>query len=110
MTLRSLLLAALIGGTALGAAHAPPAAAGGHVAIGIGFGPPPPRYERVVVRPGFAWTPGYWRWSGRRHVWVGGYSLRARPGYRYVGPRWYPYRPAYHPPRWRFRAGYWIRL
>ncbi len=85
MTIRSILLCAVVGIAALGALPAP-AVAGGRVAIGIGFAPPPPRYERVVVRPGYVWTPGYWRWSGRRYVWVGGYYLRARPGHYYVGP------------------------
>jgi WXXGXW repeat (2 copies) len=39
-------------------------------------GPPP----AVVVErpgsplhPGWVWMPGYYRWNGRRYIWVGGY-------------------------------------
>ena len=75
------------------------------VAVSVAFAPPPPRAERVVVvRPGHAWIPGYWRWNGTRHVWVAGAWTYARPGYRYVPARW-----ARVGPVWRFHAGYWRR-
>ena len=55
----------------------------------ISNAPPAPRFETVPpARHGYVWAPGYWRWDGRRHVWVGGTWIRARPGYRYVQPRW----------------------
>ncbi|HEY4075344.1 MAG TPA: hypothetical protein VGM26_00295 [Rhizomicrobium sp.] len=51
--------------------------------------PPPPR---VVVaprlRPGWVWTPGYWRWTGRAYVWIDGVWLAERPGYGYVAAHW----------------------
>jgi hypothetical protein len=84
--------------------YTPPADARGYISLNINTAPPPPRYERVVVRPGYVWAPGYWRWDGRRHVWVEGYWIRERPGYVWVGPRWEQYGGG-----WRFSAGYWNR-
>jgi hypothetical protein len=99
--LKSITMAAAI---AAGPMLAVPALA--HVAVGVsvGFPPPPPRVERVAVRPGHAWIPGYWRWNGVGHVWVAGYWTHPRPGYRYVPAHWVRTGPA-----WRFRAGYWVR-
>lgn len=85
---------------------APISQAQAQVVVGIGVAPPPPRYEVVPPpRGGFIWAPGYWRWNGRRHVWVGGHYVRARPGYRYYAPRWE------HGPGgdWRFRERGWER-
>jgi len=99
--LKSIALAAALAG---GAMLASPAFA--HVAVGVsvGFASPPLRVERVAVRPAPAWIPGYWRWNGVRHVWIGGCWTAARPGYRYAPARWVRTGPA-----WRFRAGYWYR-
>ncbi len=70
--------------------------------------PPPVRFERIVPRPGYVWTPGYWRWDNndRHHVWVGGSYVSARPGFDWAPGRWDqdPHRG------WRFRAGYWVPL
>jgi hypothetical protein len=74
------------------------------VAWSVAAAPPLPRAERVVVRPGYVWVGGYWRWTGVRHVWVAGYRVPARPGYRYVPARWVHAGPA-----WRFHQGYWRR-
>lgn len=74
------------------------------VGVSIGIAPPPPRVERVVVRPGYVWSPGYWRWTGVRHVWVGGYWVPARPGYRWVGSSWARWGEG-----WHFRPGHWVR-
>jgi WXXGXW repeat (2 copies) len=64
------------------------AQAQGYVNVQIGQ-PPPPRREMVPApRRGYQWAPGYWRWNGRRHDWVGGTWIKARPGYRYVPPSW----------------------
>jgi hypothetical protein len=107
---RSPLKLALLAGLGLSfaaALYAPPAAARTHVSLGIGINlaPPPPRLERVPpMRSGYVWAPGYWRWDGRvhRHVWVGGYWVRARAGQRYHRAHWMQ-----DGSRWRFREGYW---
>jgi len=47
--------------------------------IDIEIAPPAPRVEVVPPpRVGYAWTPGYWRWNGRRHVWINGVWVPAR--------------------------------
>ena len=105
LSLKLTLLGVL--GAMASAGYAPPVAAQVSVGVGIRVGPPPPRLERLPPpRPGFIWAPGYWRWDPhvRRDVWVGGYWVRARHGYRY--------RPAYwvrgrH--NWHFHPGYWAR-
>ena len=76
------------------------------VFVGVQVAPPAPVYEPLPPpRIGFIWAPGYWRWNGYRHVWVGGRYMRARPGYRYYAPRWE------QGPRgdWRFRGDGWQR-
>lgn len=103
MSLRPVLQASLLGVALAAGTAAAPAQARSVVELSVRTAPPPPRVERVVVRPGYVWTPGYWRWNGRRHVWIGGHYVRARPGYVYVGPRWEPHGPAY-----RFHRGYWV--
>ena len=106
MATRKLILPALLALAALGTFQASPAQARGFVALSVGFAPPPPSVERVAVRPGWVWAPGYWRWAprARRYVWVRGYWVHARLGWRWVGPRWVP-----RGPRWVFRAGHWSR-
>jgi hypothetical protein len=106
MTTRTLALVGLLCvGTAGGLAYTPPVVAGAYVDVGIDIAPPAPRYERVVVRPGYVWTPGYWRWdnAGRRHVWVGGVFVAERPGFVWIPHRWD------HGPdgRWHFQEGHW---
>lgn len=67
--------------------------------------PPAVRVEPVpVARPGWVWSPGYWRWAGRRHVWVAGTWVRARPGYVYHPPVW-----VQRPGGWVFQGGRWTR-
>lgn len=108
MTTRAIALIGLLClGTAGGLACMPAAQARTYVDIGIRMAPPAPRYEAVVVRPGYAWTPGYWRWNGRyhRHDWVGGTYVVARPGYAWRAQRW----DRDHDGRWRFREGGWYR-
>lgn len=82
-----------------------PAAADVNVGIDIGIAPPPPRVEIVPgPRPGFIWASGYWRWEGRRHIWVKGHWMRARPGYYWVAERWEPRGGRHH-----FEPGHWER-
>ncbi|MGH8220099.1 MAG: YXWGXW repeat-containing protein [Steroidobacteraceae bacterium] len=76
-------------------------------AIGIDVQIAPPPARTIVVPPpraGFLWGPGYWRWNGRRHVWVEGRWLRARPGFHWVPEHWVARRGRYH-----FVRGHWAR-
>jgi hypothetical protein len=103
---RKLALVAGIGLALASVSYTPPASAQVVVDV-VGVAPPPPRFERVPPpRRGWVWAPGYWRWDGyyRRHVWVGGYWMRERVGYR-----WYPGAWQQAGPSWRWRAGYWGR-
>lgn len=103
MSIRPLLLASLLGSVLAGGMLAGPAQARSVVELSVQTAPPPPRFERVVVRPGYVWAPGYWHWNGHRHVWVAGRYVVERPGYVYVGPRWEHRGPGY-----RFHEGYWV--
>jgi hypothetical protein len=91
----------------MSAAFAPPASA--RVVVGVTIAaplhaPPALRVERVGVRPGYVWIPGYWRWRNARYVWVGGYWEQGRPGYRWYPPRWEGCGP-----HWCMHRGYWGR-
>jgi hypothetical protein len=84
MTL-SLLSAAAIGVAVFSAA--PSSAA----ELVIGIGPPALRAEVIPPSPGvdFVWRPGYWRWDGGAHVWVGGeFIRRPHPGALWVAGHW----------------------
>jgi len=69
-------------------------------------GPPAGRFEARGVAPSARhfWAPGYYRWNGREHLWVGGRWELGRPGYEYVGPRWHHVLG-----RWEYRPGRWNR-
>ena len=81
--LRNLLLSvSLAAGTFAVPAYA-------QISINIGIAPPAPQYELVPnIAPGYVWAPGYWGWTGERHVWVRGRSIMQREGYRWVPDRW----------------------
>lgn len=102
MIIRSLALTGLLMLAAGSALYTPPAEARSFVSVRIG--PPAPRFERVVVRPGYIWAPGYWRWNGRTHVWVGGGYLVARPG-----RVWHPGHWVNRGVGWFYREGHWGR-
>ena len=73
--------------------------------VDVRIAPPPPRQEAIpVVRPGYAWVPGYWDWRGQRHVWVNGTWVRERRGYVYAEPRWVE-----RDGHWELRRGQWAR-
>ena len=110
MTLRPLLLSAVIGLACAAALHTPAAAAQARGYVSINIGHPPPRYEHYAHRPGYAWVPGRWVSTGYRHVWQPGHYVRVQPayyggGYRHLPPRpgirqvGRPYRPVYAPAR-----------
>jgi hypothetical protein len=74
----------------------------------VRIGPPPPRHEVVVARPGpgYVWVPGYHRWDGRAYVWVpGGWVMPARPYYH----RWVPGHWRETPHGWVWVDGHWAR-
>jgi len=50
--------------------------------------PPPPPAERVEVRPGFVWVPGYHEWRAGRYVWVPGHFEAERPREVWVPGHW----------------------
>lgn len=77
--------------------------ASAQVNINISLAPPQARFEPVpVLAPGQAWAPGYWGWSGERHVWVRGRPILQRPGYRWEPDRWVERDRGYHR-----TAGHW---
>lgn len=107
MLMHKLALATALAIVGLGTVVSTPASAGVAVDVRIGlplYAPPPPIVERVVVRPGRVWIPGYWRWGGARYVWIGGYWTHPRPGYRWYPPRWTGCGP-----HWCYHRGYWAR-
>ena len=57
--------------------------------LSINVAPPPPQYEVVpTIAPGYVWAPGYWGWSGNRHVWIRGRTIVQRQGYNWEPDRW----------------------
>jgi len=75
--------------------------------IFVPFGPPAPVFERRPASPGraYVWRPGFYRWGGRRYVWVGGAWMRPpHSRARWVPGRWTPTRRGY-----RWRSGRWTR-
>ncbi len=81
---RSLLLTALLAATASLSA---PAFA--QINVTISLAPPAPQQEAVpVIQPGYVWAPGYWGWTGERHVWVRGRPIIQRTGYLWTPDRW----------------------
>jgi hypothetical protein len=81
--IRSLLLSVSIAG----AVFAAPAYA--QVSFNISIAPPAPYYEVVPnLAPGYVWAPGYWGWTGERHVWVRGRSIAQREGYNWAPDHW----------------------
>ena len=81
--IRNLLLSASLAG----AVFAAPAYA--QINLNINIAPPAPQQEVMPsVAPGYVWAPGYWGWSGDRHVWVRGRSIMQRDGYRWAPDRW----------------------
>ncbi len=99
-------LPALLTGLCLGGgAMLAPAAAPAAVGIDITVAPPAPMVEVVPApRPGFVWAPGYWAWRGNAHVWIAGRWIPARPGYYWVPDRWV-LRGGY----WHYHPGHWVR-
>jgi hypothetical protein len=97
--IRNLLLPLLLAASAFAA----PAYA--EISFNINIGPPAPQYEVVPMIPtGYIWAPGYWGWSGERHVWVRGRTIVQREGYRWEPDRWEQRDRSYYR-----TAGHWER-
>jgi hypothetical protein len=87
------------------AAFAPAQAFAKDTVVVVRTAPPPPRHESVPhARRGYEWVPGYWNWTGHRHVWVRGHWERARHGYVYHRPEW-----TQDNGNWRMNRGGWQR-
>ena len=98
--MKKLLIAAMVAG-ALGSVAVSASAR----EIVIRVAPPELRVETVpAARRGYQWAPGYWNWSGRRHVWVKGNWMRDRPGYMYHQPAW-----EQREGNWHIQRGNWSR-
>ena len=97
--IRSLLLSALLAASAAaGTAHA-------QISINIGIAPPAPHYEVVPsMSPGYIWAPGYWAWSGERHVWMRGRPIMQRTDHHWAPDRWEQRGDHYyrHEGRWEY--------
>jgi hypothetical protein len=101
---RMLLLAAILASPLLAVLPTEQANAQARFDIRIGTPPPPPRVIEARPRAGYVYTPGYWQWNGRRHVWVDGRYVRERRGYRWDESRW-----DNDGDRYRFHRGGWVR-
>ena len=91
------------------AASAAAAPAFAQVSFNISIAPPALQYEAApVIAPGYVWAPGYWAWSGDRHIWVRGRTIVQRVGYRWEPDRWEQRDRGYyrHPGRWERDSGY----
>ncbi len=66
--------------------------------------PPAARVEFRGVAPSARhfWAPGYYRYNGHEHVWIGGRWELRRPGFEFAGPHWVNRfgRHEYFPGRW----------
>ena len=97
--IRNLSLSLLL---AAGAAALPAYA---QININISVAPPAPQHEVVPAIPaGYVWAPGYWGWTGERHVWVRGRTIVHREGYRWEPDRWEQRERGYF-----HTAGHWQR-
>src|SRR6185312_2692955 len=68
--------------------------------------PPAARFEVRGVAPSARhfWAPGYYRWNGREHIWVGGSWVLRRDGFDFTGPRW-----VRRGVRFEYMPGRWVR-
>jgi hypothetical protein len=68
--------------------------------------PPPPREERITVRPGYVWIRGRWESIGGQWEWRAGHWQRERAGYGWEPGHWERRGGRYHwiEGRWEARA------
>ena len=99
MSLRTAILCVALG---IGAVAAPMMASA-RVYLDINVAPPAPRVEVVpTLRSGYVWAPGYWNWSGHRHVWVRGHRVHEHHGHHWVADSW-----EQRGDRWHRERGHW---
>src|ERR1700709_548045 len=99
MTIKTALFCAAIG---VGASLMP-GISSARTYVDIDVAPPPPRVEVVPhERHGYVWAPGYWNWSGHRHVWVKGRYIHERAGHHWVNDNWNQ-----RDGRWHYERGHW---
>lgn len=74
--------------------------------VTVEVAPPPPMAEESAPAPreGYVWAPGYYSWNGHKHEWTKGHYVRARAGYRYVGPHW-----VQEENRWTLYPEQWVK-
>jgi hypothetical protein len=70
------------------------------------FAPPAARFELRGVAPSerHFWAPGYYRYNGREHVWVGGRWELRRDGFDFRAPHW-----VNRVGRFEYMPGRWVR-
>jgi hypothetical protein len=74
--------------------------------VEIQVAPPPPQVEVVPPpRLNYQWAPGYWRWNGRRHVWIRGVWVPVRRGFHWEPAVWVQGPSG----RWHLVPGHWVR-
>jgi WXXGXW repeat (2 copies) len=85
---------------AMGALNGCAASAGYYARVPLPPPPPGAVYARgYAPGPGYVYRDGYYNWSGRSYVWIGGgWVLPPRPRAVWIAPGW-------HGRRWR--GGYW---
>jgi len=88
---------------ALGLAASAFSSTGSAAYVEVDAAPPPPQQEAVPEqRAGYIWVPGYWGWSGSKHVWVNGQYVPERLHHHWVAARW-----EHRGPKWYFDDGRW---
>jgi len=70
------------------------------------FAPPAARVELRGIAPSARhfWTPGYYRYNGVEHVWVGGRWELRRDGFDFRAPHW-----VNRAGRFEYLPGRWVR-
>ena len=101
MSNKILLLCAAIGV----AAAAAPMLGNARTYVDIEIAPPAARVEVAPgIRAGYLWAPGYYNYTGHRHVWVPGRYMRERSGHHWSNDRW-----EQRGDRWHHEHGRWDR-
>jgi hypothetical protein len=101
----ALLTACVVAPAPVAAPYGYPGAPAGAVYAPVA--PPAPYYEAQPALPfvGAIWIPGFWNWTGGRHVWQPGRYEQPRAGYRYQPYQWAPAQRG----GWALRGGGWVR-